>query len=226
MKGAKASGRGCGCVLRAPGGPVDLDRHPLRGGSRVDEVERFVRAGFGEQPRALADDHGADEEGDLVDKLVVEQPADQSAAAVHLQFTLPLGLQLADGARDVTGEYSRVRPPRFGERGRGAVLRLRVQGRRDGVGAQIYPCTCAPFRSAPGAREDLVGLPAEQERVGALVELVERRRGLVVEQRGDPSAALKSAPAVLVCTSESLHHSVDGYHRDGRQFYWSQCPSR
>ncbi len=35
-------------VLRAPVGPVDLDRHALRVGSRVDEVERDVRAGVGE----------------------------------------------------------------------------------------------------------------------------------------------------------------------------------
>src|SRR5713101_5525133 len=144
-----ASARGGGCILRAPGGPVDLDRYPLRGGSRVDQVEGCVRAGVGEQPRALADDHGADEQGDLVDKLVVEQPADQSAAAVHLQLTLPPGFQLADGARDVTREYGRVRPPRVGERGRCDVLGLRVQGRCDGVADMIYPYTCAPFRRAP-----------------------------------------------------------------------------
>src|SRR6266513_6437106 len=74
---------GGGCILRAPGGPIDLDRYPLRGNSRVDQVERGVRAGVGEQPRALADDHRDGEQGDLVDKLVVEQPADQGAAAVH-----------------------------------------------------------------------------------------------------------------------------------------------
>src|SRR5215213_1838847 len=33
------------CVLRAPGGPVDLDRYAVRGGSGVDQVERCVRAG-------------------------------------------------------------------------------------------------------------------------------------------------------------------------------------
>jgi len=37
-----------GCIPRAPGGPVDLDRYPLRGGSRVDQVKRSVRAGGGE----------------------------------------------------------------------------------------------------------------------------------------------------------------------------------
>src|SRR5207247_790329 len=31
-----------GCILRAPGGPVDLDRHPAGGGSRVDQFERGV----------------------------------------------------------------------------------------------------------------------------------------------------------------------------------------
>src|SRR2546430_7081473 len=40
-------GRG-GCILRAPGGPVDLDRYPLRSGLRVDQVKRCVRAGGGE----------------------------------------------------------------------------------------------------------------------------------------------------------------------------------
>src|SRR5713226_7737160 len=49
------------------GRPVDLKRYALREGSRFDQVERHVRAGAGEQPRALADDHGADEQGDLVD---------------------------------------------------------------------------------------------------------------------------------------------------------------
>ena len=45
---SRARGRRGGCVLRAPGGPVDLDRYPIRGGSRVDQVKRCVRAGVGE----------------------------------------------------------------------------------------------------------------------------------------------------------------------------------
>jgi hypothetical protein len=36
------------CILLVAGGPVDLDRYPLRGGSRVDQVKRGVRAGVGE----------------------------------------------------------------------------------------------------------------------------------------------------------------------------------
>src|SRR5713226_5352207 len=122
-----------GRILRAPGRPVDLERYALREGSRFDQVERQVRAGAGEQPRALADDHGADEQGDLVDQLVVEEPADQVAAAVHLHLASRLGLQLADGRREVTGEDGRVRPARVGERVRGNVLGPRVQGTYDGV---------------------------------------------------------------------------------------------
>ena len=78
----------------------------------------------------------------LVDKIVVEQPPDQGAAAVHLQLTSRLGSQLADLRRDLTGEDSRVRPPRVGECGRRYVLGPRVQGRCDGVDARI--CHCSP----------------------------------------------------------------------------------
>src|SRR5262249_31408385 len=114
---SRARGRRGRGIPRAPGGPVDLDRHPARGGSRVDQVKGDVRAAAGEQPRALADDHGVGEQGDLVDKLVVQQPADQAAAAVYLQLTRWFGFQLADGGRDVTGQDRRVRPPRVGECG-------------------------------------------------------------------------------------------------------------
>ena len=55
-----------------------------------------------------------------------------------------------------------------------------------------------------------------QERVGALVDLVQKRQGLVVEQRRDPSAALESAPAVLIRRAEPLHHSIEGDMRNGR----------
>src|SRR5260370_39286358 len=103
-------GRGGGCILRAPGWPVDLDRYPLRSGSRVGPVERCVRAGVGEQPRALADDHGADVQGDLVVKLVAVQPADQSAAAVHFQLSLPPRFLLTEGARAITRAVSRILP--------------------------------------------------------------------------------------------------------------------
>src|SRR5437867_5655931 len=79
-----------------------------------------------------------------------------------------------------------------------------------------------------GAGEDLVGLPTEQERVGALVDLVEIGRGLIVvlEERQGPSAALEPAPAVLIRPAESLHDSIDGDVRDGRQLHGRSSLSR
>jgi len=61
-----------GCVLRAPGWPVDLDRYALRVGSRSGQVQRYVPAGAGEQPRTLAEDHRDDE--------LVGPPAEQERA--------------------------------------------------------------------------------------------------------------------------------------------------
>src|SRR5919108_3565486 len=106
-------------------------------------------------------------------------------------------------------------PLRIGECGRCDVLGPRVQRHRDRVVALI----CPPRAGSPGAGEDLVGPPAEQERVGALEDLVHNRRGLVVEERYGPSAALESAPAVLIRRAEPLHHSVDGDVRGGRQLH-------
>jgi hypothetical protein len=48
-----------------------------------------------------------------------------------------------------------------------------------------------------GISADPRGPPAEQERVGTLVELADERHGLAVEQRPSPSAALEPAPEVL-----------------------------
>jgi hypothetical protein len=41
------------CISRAPGGPVDVERYAFREGSRVDQVERDVRAGVGEVPLCM-----------------------------------------------------------------------------------------------------------------------------------------------------------------------------
>src|SRR6266851_3461638 len=72
MPGLLSEGQLSGRILRAPGGPVELDRHTARGGPGFDQFERPVPAGVREQPRALADDHGEGEQVDLVDELVLE----------------------------------------------------------------------------------------------------------------------------------------------------------
>src|SRR5207244_11608194 len=106
------------------------------------------------------------------------------AGAVRLQLASRPGFQLADGGRDLTGENGRVRPPRVGECGRRHVLGQRVQRRPDRAVARIVP-------RSPGAGEDLVGPPTEQEGVGALEDLVHDGPGFVVEV--GPPAALEYA---------------------------------
>src|ERR687893_1882652 len=209
---------GCGLpVPRAPFRTVDLERHPVGGGARLDQLERQVRAGVGEQPPALADDHGKGDQGHLVDEVVVEQQSDQAEAADHLQLAPRLGFKLADGGRDIPGENGRVRPLRVGKRGRCHVFGPGVQRRRDRVVALI----CPPGAGSPGAGEGLVGPPAEQEGVGALVDLACQGRGLAIEVRHGPSAALEPAAAVLLRPAEPLHHAVDGDVRVRRQFHGS-----
>src|SRR2546430_957086 len=83
---AAAHPASAGCILRAPGRPVDLKRYALREGSRFDQVKPYVWAGGGEQPSALADDNGIDEQVELVDQVIGEQPSDEGTAAWHHQF--------------------------------------------------------------------------------------------------------------------------------------------
>src|SRR6266571_3666546 len=123
---------------------------------------------------------------------------------------------------ETSATESTTRRPRarFGERARCEVLGLRVQGSCDRVVARIFRRGASPLLRAPVAGEELVGPPAEQERVGALVGLVDERHRLVVEHPHGPSAALESVPAVLIRRAAvSLHHSIDGDLRHGRQFH-------
>src|SRR5205807_8228058 len=85
-----------------------------------------------------------------------------------------------------------------------------VQRRPDRPVVRIVP-------RSPGAGEAFVGPAAEQEYVGALVDLVHNRRGFVVQAR--PSAALEPAALVFLRPSGPLHHSINGDLRGGRQFH-------
>jgi|SRR5215472_3055037 len=186
------------CVPRAPGGPVDLDRHPTGGGSRLGQVKRDVPAGIGKQPCALADDHWEREQGDLIDKIVwlaATGTGRRSRAPAARRPTWLAARRLR--SRDQRRERS-YSPMRGGESGRCHVFGLRVQRRPDRAGARNGP-------RAPGAGEDLVGPAAEQEGVGALVDLVHDCRSFVVEAR--PSASFESAALVLLRPAGSLHDS-------------------
>ena len=65
-------------------------------------------------------------------------------------------------------------------------------GRRPQSQTPARICHCSPI-----AGEELVFPPAEQERVGALADLLDERSGLAVEQPPGPSASLEYAAAVL-----------------------------
>src|SRR5437870_4094497 len=100
-------------VLRAPPKrPISLNRYAPRGRTRVDQIERAVRTGIREEPRALADDHGIDDEVELVDQVSGEQPSEEDTAAGHKQVALLLRLQITDGQGDVARQDSRPRPQR------------------------------------------------------------------------------------------------------------------
>jgi hypothetical protein len=83
-----------------------------------------------------------------VDEVVIEQPPDQGAAAVHLQLTRRLRFQLADGRRDVAGEDGRVRPARsvsvFDTRYLGFVFKASVIGWLPGSSAAARARSSAP----------------------------------------------------------------------------------
>src|SRR4029078_1118340 len=102
--GPTSRARGCrgGCVPRAASGAIVLDRYSRWGGSRVDQLERSIRTAVGEQPCPLADDHREREQIHLVDEVGLQQPPGQGAATVDLELASRLGLQIANGGREVT----------------------------------------------------------------------------------------------------------------------------
>src|SRR5262245_37633667 len=116
--GVRRSGASGPCILRAPGRSEDLDRHPFRVGSRLDQVERKIRAGLREQPRPLSEKHRDHDQSHLVDEILLQQPPGQGAAAVYLQLTARLGLQVRNGGCKVAGQDGGARPRRIGEGGR------------------------------------------------------------------------------------------------------------
>ena len=99
-------------------------------------------------------------------------------------------------------------------------LALTAAGEENRVVARILRRGASPSLRAPVAGEELVGPPAEQERVGALVGLLDERHRLAVAHAHGPSAALESVPAVLIRRAAvSLHHSIDGDLRHGDQLH-------
>src|ERR1700737_1847783 len=187
-----------------PKRPISLDGYAPGSGPRVDQIESGVRTGIGEQPCALAEDDGIDDQVELVDQVVGEQPSDEGTAAWHQQLAVLLRLQITDGRGDVSGQDTRARPPRVGEAGRCHVLGPAVQCNAD------RPLGHIDHRS-PGAGEDLIRPPAEKERGRTAVDLVDMVPGFGIDKWWSPSAAIEAASAVFVRPTQPLQPAV---HRD------------
>src|SRR5438874_9639193 len=197
-------GRG-GYVLRAPPKrPISLNRYAPGGRTRVDQIQRAVRTGIREEPRALAYDHGIDDEVELVNQVIGEQPSWEDTAAGHKQVALLLRLQITDGQGDVARQDSRARPLRVGEGARCHVLVPAIQCGADRA------CGHFGYRS-PGAGEDLVRPTAEEERGCTTVDLIEIVPCFGVDKGRRPSAAIEAATAILARSAQPLHYAV---HRD------------
>src|SRR5258708_13821327 len=104
----------CGLdVIRPlPKSPISLDGYAPGSGPRVDQIESGVRTGIGEQPCALAEDDGIDDQVELVDQVVGEQPSDEGTTAWHHQFAILLRLQITAGRADVAVQANRACPLR------------------------------------------------------------------------------------------------------------------
>src|SRR4030081_3255771 len=140
--------RGLDVFRPLPESPISLDGYAPGCGLRADQIESGVRTGIGEQPCALAEHDGIDDQVELVDQVVGEQPSDKGTAAWHYQLAGLLRLENADGRGDVAGQDSRARPLRVGEAVRCHVLGPAVQCDSD------RPLGHIDLRS-PGAGEDL-----------------------------------------------------------------------
>src|SRR2546427_12266573 len=192
-------------VLRAPPKrPISLNGYAPGGRTRVDQTERAVGTGIREQPRALADDHGIDDEVELVDQVIGEQPSEEDTAAGHKQVALLLRLQITDGQGDVARQDSRARPLRVGEGARCHVLVPAIQCGADRARGHFG------YRS-PGAGEDLVRPTAEEKRGCAPVDLIQIVRCFGVDKGRCPSAAIEAATTILVRPAQPLNYAV---HRD------------
>src|SRR5216684_8429698 len=187
-----------------PKKPISLDRYAPGGGPRADQIESGVQTGIGEQPCALAEDDGIDDQVELVDQVLGEQPSDEGTAAWHHQLAVLLRLQITDGRGDVSGQDTRACPLRVGEAGRCHVLGPAVQCNTD------RPLGHLDHRS-PRAGEDLVRQPAEEERGRTAVDLVDMVPGFGIHKWWSPSSAAEAASAIFARSTQPLHHAV---HRD------------
>src|SRR4029079_5395394 len=136
--------------------PVDEDRDAVADCLRAHQAKRLLVARGAEQALAGAEHDGEDHQPPLVDEVGLEQPLNELGAPVHDDVALVCLAQLRHLLREVTPEHGGVAPLRALERRRDDVLRHRVEL----VGELAVA-------GRPRRGEALVGVPTEEQRLGA-----------------------------------------------------------
>src|SRR5258708_4239010 len=180
--------RGLDVFRPLPKRPISLDGYAPGSAPRVDQIQSGVRTGIGEQPCTLAEDNRIDDQVELVDEAVGEQPSDEGTTAWHHQFAVLLRLQITDGRSDVAGQDSRACPLRVGDAGRCHVLGPAVQCDAD------WPLVHIHHRS-PRSCPDLVRPSAEEERGRTALHLAHVVPRFGIDKWWSPSAAVEAASA-------------------------------
>ena len=118
---------------------------------------------------------------------------------LHVLVPVP---DLAHGGHQIRAELRGPGPRQVRRAAGGHVLRDAVEERRD-------PAVLAAVLVRPVGGEDVVGPPAEQQGVGALVRRSHLRSGDVVQQGGLP-AAEREAVRILLRSAGRLPDEVEG----------------
>ena len=133
-----SSSRSRGYILRAPGGPVDLDRHPAGGRSRVEQVKRYrinIPAGVkdGSRVRLAGKGEAGRRSGPAGDLYVVTRVSDSPVfhrkgdnLEVDVPITIPEAIRGATVEVPTLSGSKRLRVPAGTKHG--TVQRLRGEG--------------------------------------------------------------------------------------------------
>src|SRR5258708_12342369 len=104
--------RGLDVFRPLPKRPISLDGYAPGSAPRVDQIQSGVRTGIGEQPCTLAEDNRIDDQVELVDEVVGEQPSDEGTTAWHHQFAVLLPLHIPPSRCHLPGHHRRPSPLR------------------------------------------------------------------------------------------------------------------
>jgi hypothetical protein len=164
------------------------------------ESQRHGHGAVGEHALSAAEQHWVHPEIQPVDEAETQQRLHEVEAADDVHLVVPF-LHGGDTRGEVAGDEARAVPcERLGQRAARDVLRHPVeQVRERNVLGRVRPVV----------REDVVGLPPEEQRVHALCLFEQDVARLLVVIRRHPSPVHEAAVAVLVGPARRLGHAVE-----------------